>query len=112
MMGIWHTVFETVLKYWIQELFALIIFGFGCMRKSLKRNAKKQSAVESAMLAILRDRIFQTCRYYKAKGEIATDEREVLNTMFQAYIDLGGNGVVKHLKDEMDEINTKIYEVH
>lgn len=39
---------------------------------------------------------------------MTTSDREVLYAMFDAYFALGGNGVVKHLKGEIDELETKI----
>lgn len=72
----------------------------------------EQKAIKDAILALLRDSILQSCRYYKNIGEVPLAEREVLDGMFTEYFALGGNGVIKHLKKEMDELQTEIHEIH
>lgn len=74
----------------------------------LKKDHEEQAAIKGAILALLRDRIFQSCQLYIGKGEITVTEREVLEAMFTEYFALGGNGVVKHLKGEIDELPTTI----
>lgn len=42
----------------------------------------------------------------------STGDREVLDAMFQSYFDMGGNGVIKHLKEEIDALPTWIENIH
>jgi hypothetical protein len=44
--------------------------------------------------AVLRDRILQACAAYQRKGRITVSQMDNLSNMYNAYHNLGGNGVV------------------
>lgn len=59
------------------------------------------------MVALLRDRLYQAHTQYEHLGYFPIDAREVIEDMFAQYRKLGGNGIVKHLKEALDDLPTE-----
>lgn len=87
-------------------------FTFGLISSLLitlvKKNAKKEKAIENGVQALLRNELIREYRDYKTKGSISILDKENMEDMFEAYENLGGNGTVKELYDEAMNIETKI----
>lgn len=60
--------------------------------KSKSEKEEKLNVIESAILAVLHDRLFQSCSYYLTKGEISIQDLDNVKHLFTAYKSLGGNG--------------------
>lgn len=103
---------EFIIKYWIEVLFTLICTTFTLIfkyvLKKIKKQSDKQNAMESGVQALLRDRLIDRYREVKEKNEISILDRENLEHMYNEYVNLGGNGTVKQLMDELLEIPTKL----
>lgn len=69
---------------------------------------KKNEAIELGVQALLRNELIRRYREYEAKGEISILDKENMEAMFEQYKNLGGNGTVKHMMDEMFELPIKI----
>lgn len=80
----------------------------GFLGTKLKKNKKKDLAIENAVQALLRNELIRGYREYKAKGEMTILDRENIEAMFKQYKNLGGNGTVKELMDELLEVPTKV----
>lgn len=91
---------DWILKYWIQALFAGILAVMAWMMRKLdgkiKQERAENEAIKTAMIAILHDRLFQSCRYYIKEGYISIEESEQvldnLKLLYDTYSALGGNG--------------------
>lgn len=87
-------------------------FAFGLISSLLitfvKKNAKKEKAIENGVQALLRNELIREYRDYKTKGSMSILDKENMEDMFEAYENLEGNGTVKELYDEMMNIETKI----
>ena len=57
-----------------------------------------------AMTALLRDRFYQGYKHYMRQGFYPINDREVMQDIFRQYNALGGNGVITHLKNELDDL--------
>lgn len=70
------------------------------------RRSRKQvnSAEQNMILAIGRERILVMSKMYQALGEIPVDEYEAYEHLAKAYLQLGGNGAVKKLVEEVMEL--------
>lgn len=55
---------------------------------------KKQEAVMAGVQAMLRDRLLQGFRHYEQKGFADYDDRSNMENMYNAYHNLGKNGVM------------------
>lgn len=82
--------------------------GIGFLSSKLKKNKAKEKAIEEGVQALLRNELVREYREYKAKGELSILDKENISAMFEQYKNLGGNGTVKHLIDELMELPTKI----
>lgn len=80
----------------------------GFLGTKLKKNKKKDLAIENAVQALLRNELIRRYREYKTKGEMTILDRENIEAMFKQYKNLGGNGTVKELMDELLEVPTKV----
>lgn len=80
----------------------------GFLGTKFKKNKKKDLAIENAVQALLRNELIRRYREYKAKGEMTILDRENIEAMFKQYKNLGGNGTVKELMDELLEVPTKV----
>ena len=63
-------------------------------------------------MALLRDRFYQGYKKYIEQGYYPIRDREVMQDIYEQYHRLGGNGVISHLKEEMDELPTYMNEEH
>ncbi len=72
--------------------------------KFAKEERLKQDAVMAGVQAMLRDRLLQGYRHYEEKGYADYDDRSNIENMYNAYHNLGKNGV-------MDDMNKKFLEL-
>lgn len=98
-------IFKIVISYIIPTALGGIL-GFVSTR--LKKNKKKEQAIEQGVQALLRNELVRRYREYEAKGEMSILDKENMEAMFIQYQNLGGNGTVKHLMDDLLELPTKI----
>jgi 5'-deoxynucleotidase YfbR-like HD superfamily hydrolase len=82
--------------------------GIGFLSSKLKKNKAKEKAIEEGVQALLRNELVREYREYKAKGELSILDKDNIEAMFKQYKNLGGNGTVKHLVEEILELPTKI----
>ena len=87
---------------------ALLGAGIGFLSSKLKKNREKEKAIEEGVQALLRNELVREYREYKAKGELSILDKDNIEAMFKQYKNLGGNGTVKHLVEEILELPTKI----
>ena len=69
---------------------------------------KKNEAIELGVQALLRNEIIRRYRVFETKGEISILDQEDLDEMFEQYKNLGGNGTVKKMMNDLYELKTKI----
>lgn len=74
----------------------------------VKKDKKKDKAIETGVQALLRNEIIRRYREFESKGEISILDQENLDEMFTQYKNLGGNGTVKKMMNELYELKTKI----
>lgn len=76
--------------------------------EEIKKENQKQNAdnllLKNGVLALLKDRLFQSCQYYLNKGSISVDEMEVVELMYKNYHALGANGVGQKLFEAVEKM--------
>lgn len=80
----------------------------GFISTKLKKDQSKEKAIELGVQALLRNELIRRYREYEAKGEVSILDKENMEAMFKQYKNLGGNGTVKHMMDDLFELPTKI----
>lgn len=97
---------EFAIEYWLTWAFGLLSAGFALLWKAFMNQRKRQKALEDGVKALLRDRIIQSCDYYNAKQKVSIHGMENIESMYEAYKSLGGNGTVTKMVQEIKELPT------
>lgn len=97
---------------WQQILAWFIPFVLGSaitfLINRVKKDKKKDKAIETGVQALLRNEIIRRYREFESKGEISILDKENLEEMFEQYKNLGGNGTVKKMMEDLLSLKTKI----
>ena len=103
---------EQIIVYLITTALGIAL---GFVTSKLKKNKekdekekKKDEAIELGVQALLRNEIIRRYREFESKGEISILDQENLDEMFEQYKNLGGNGTVKKMMNDLYELKTKI----
>lgn len=68
----------------------------------------RDNALENGVVCLLRIKLIEYhAKYCLDKSEITTVAYENWLLMYKAYHALGGNGMVEHMKEEMDQLHFK-----
>lgn len=102
------TIIEIAVKYWTQELFAIIIALFGILWRQIKNLYKQVNALVGGVRGNLRMQIKAEAKIHLENGYITLHDRKIMDELFEEYFALGGNGPVKLLKREIDALPTRI----
>ena len=74
-------------------------------RRAAKEEHEHESkAIRDGLCAVLRDRIIQSATCHEEKGFISFRDMENMSLMYKAYHNLGGNGLVTKVYEEMLEL--------
>ena len=78
------------------------------VKKARSEEEIKQKALEEGVQALLRNELIRRYREYEVKGEMSILDKGNIEEMFKQYQNLGGNGTVKELMNELLHLPTKI----
>lgn len=111
-------VVEFVQKFWLQFILTAIsgVLAWRCKKwynesdKQKKEKLQEEEArqerlkvLETAVLAMLHDRLLQSLVYFLKVKEITSDEMDNIKLMYEAYKKLGGNGTIKILYERFEK---------
>lgn len=78
------------------------------LRAERKANqSEKVKANDELLLGLARITLMQSIEKALDRGNTTTDEYDVINQLFTAYAQMGGNGTVKHLFERYETL--KVY---
>ena len=80
----------------------------GFISTKLKKNKKKDKAIEEGVQALLRNELIRRYREYEQKGELSILDKENVEAMFVQYENLSGKETEKQLMTEGLQLHTKI----
>ena len=92
---------EFIVQYWLAFIFGFIITGGGLCYKRFVKRICDQKNVQNGTQALLRNQIIHSYEKYTEKGWIQLYARENVLELYQAYHDLGGNGAITDLIEEL-----------
>lgn len=98
-------ILQIILNYLIPVILGALL---GFISTKIKKDKKKELAIEQGVQALLRNELIRRYREYEIKGEISILDKENLEHMYAEYINLGGNGTVKKMYEDLIELPTKI----
>ena len=68
---------------------------------------QREKALENGVVCLLRVKLIEYHSKYMALGEITSHAYENWMLMYKAYKALGGNGMIDHMKAEIEELHFK-----
>lgn len=72
-----------------------------------EKQSKHDTAIENGVVCILRKHLMDEHEIWVAKGYITSHALESGLLMYKAYKDLGGNGMIDHMEDEIQALPIK-----
>lgn len=103
---------EFIIKYWLEFLFSTILafvgFGYKTLKTKQDKQDKKNKAIEKGVQALLRNELITKYREYETKGEMTIIDKENIEHLFKEYQNLGGNGTIKQMYEELLSLPIKI----
>lgn len=103
---------DFIFQYWLEFLFSALIalmgFGYKLLKNRQDQQERKNKAIENGVQALLRNELIRRYREYETKGEITIIDKENIEHLFNEYKNLGGNGTVAKMYEEMLSLPIKI----
>lgn len=114
---------DAAVKYYLNWFFGIIAALIALLYRrvlALKKQSeerqrqedKQDLAMREAMIALMRDRIFQSCRYHMKNNYINTGDLEVLNALYKSYHDLGGDTIATELVKRVNGLEIRVDNIH
>ena len=96
----------------ISAMLVFILQGVIRENRRLKREKEEKQAVEGkalkdGVLCLLRTKMIEYHTKYMEMGCISSHAHSNWCLMYQAYVSLGGNGMIKHMNEEIEELHIK-----
>lgn len=73
-------------------------------KKNKSCATKEENAIKEGITCILRDMLIANHKKYMHRGSISTHGLQNWISMYNAYKDLGGNGMILHMKNDIEEL--------
>ena len=73
-------------------------------KKMRDEKHNKERAMQDGMMCLLRIQLIEYHDKYMNSGDIPTYVYDNFDEMYKAYETLGGNGMVKHMKESIDKL--------
>ncbi len=89
------------------SVIALITFAFKKVYKDIMENNREIESMKQGLISLLRSDIINAYYQYAEKEYIPIYAMENVTEMYNAYHNLGGNGTVTKLFNELQELPTK-----
>ena len=96
---------EWLAKYWLEVLFGAVLTGIGIVQKRLSKRMKdekaRNQAIETGVRDMLRLTILDTYERCKAAGVISVSRKDAIDSAYNSYHALGGNGTITQVHQEI-----------
>lgn len=93
-----------IVDYWLEFLFGSLISVVTFLIKKISDYKKILSFTTKGVQMLLKCKIIENYNMYKKRGIITIYEKEIMNELYKEYENLGGNGIIKYIKNELDEL--------
>lgn len=81
-------IFSYIFAHWTEWAIGLLGLGWGYLVKKVT----EYKTIKDGLLAIMHDRLYQSCTYYIKQGHIDMGGLKNLEYLYKSYHALGGNG--------------------
>jgi len=99
---------DFIVRFWVQELFVLLIALVGFVCKKIKTIAKKQDYYNDGIKALLRSELIKNYNKYTEQRYCPIYAKENVNDIYDTYHNLGGNGVGTKMYNELMDLPTHL----
>lgn len=92
---------------WLQTTVTIVVAVFASTGfwSWVQKLGERKDARTKMLLGLAHDRILSLCEEYLKRGYVSRAEYENLDKyLYKPYIELGGNGTVKHIKAQVDTL--------
>ena len=97
--------------WWMRWLFGILagylIVKVKCLKNKQTAADKRQAALESGVQALLRGELIRSYEKYHEQGYITVHGLEAVNKAYDAYHELGGNGTITSLMEDMRQLEVE-----
>jgi cbb3-type cytochrome oxidase subunit 3 len=94
-------------EFLLQTYTIILPIALGYIVWLLQQQKKDKSANERGTMLLLRVQLIEYHTKYMRLGEIPSYAYQNFEEMYEAYHDLGGNGMVKKMYEEIKELHIK-----
>ena len=102
-------IIEIIIKWAIPFILGTAVTGIiSYIKNKVTKDKNEDIAIKEAVQALLRNELIRRYREYEIKGEMSILDKENIEAMFKQYKNLGGNGTVEKLYDDLLDLHTKI----
>lgn len=98
-----QSVIAYVSSHWMEWAIGLLAFGWGYLVKKVT----EYKNIKTGLLAIMHDRLYQTCTYFIKIGYITPAGLKNLEYLYESYHKLGGNGTGTELYNRAKSLPIK-----
>lgn len=88
---------QAFLPYFAQGLYSLLLLAAGYLWRGLQKTRRDNELVKAGLCSLLRDRLIHKYEKCNAAGYCSLECLEDIESMYEVYKSLGGNGIVKKL---------------
>lgn len=74
------------------------------INNTLSRKSEKKTIQSQILLGLSHDKLYQLCQQYITRGYVTISEYDNLLYLYNPYLKLGGNGTVKKLMEQIDDL--------
>lgn len=76
-------------------------------REKEQRESERETAIENGLVCILRKHLMDEHELWMSKGYITPKALESGLLMYKAYKTLGGNGMIDHMEEEIQDLSIR-----
>lgn len=100
-----NSMWDFVLKYWVEFAFGLIaaglIAGYKKLATRIQSDKETEQAIADGMKYLLMFKLREEGEKYLSDGKCSTEHKHEYEKVYDAYHALGGNGTITALKDKI-----------
>lgn len=107
MTYVWSALASLVVAMLVFILQGVIRENRELRRKQEDHKTQRQEALENGVLCLLRAKLMEYHSKYVERQSVTPHGLQLWLQMYKAYKDLGGNGMVEHMREEIEELHIR-----
>lgn len=96
---------EFIVEYWLEFFFGIMVSVIGYLCKKIIEYHKLIETTRRGVQTLLKCQIIAKYDEYKQRGFVSLYDREIIGELYIEYKNLGGNGLINKLVDDIEKIS-------